>query len=49
MFSHLSRVSSRWLRLRMQMYQSGDCRHPHTGLIPDMGTGGFFYTVLDIV
>ena len=30
------------------MYQSGDCRHPHTELIPDMGTGGFFYTVLDI-
>ena len=30
------------------MYQSGDCRHPHTGLIRDTGTVGFFNTVHDI-
>ena len=41
-------MSSRWLRLRMAMYQSGDWRHPHTGLIPGMGTVGIFNTVLDI-
>ena len=32
----------------MAMYQSGDCRHPHTGLITGMGTVGILNTVLDI-
>ena len=32
----------------MKMYQIGDCRHPHTGLIPGMGTVGILNTVLDI-
>ena len=36
------------MRLRMAMYQSGDCRHPHAGLIPGKGTVGIFNTVHDI-